>query len=316
MSNFAVIGGAGFIGSHFVDYLILNGHRVKVIDNLCSGTVSRIEQHLGRPEFDFKKLDVEDTSTLAQELKDIDVVIHLASNPDIARAATEPRIDFVQGTVLTESVLEAARNSGVNRILYASGSGVYGDVGSELLSEESAIKPISTYGASKAAGEHLLEAYSHMFGIRSLAFRFANVVGSRQTHGVGYDFLNRLEKDSSHLHILGNGKQSKAYVHVSDIVRGVLLASDKVTAEFDVFNISTPDFIDVNEIALIVMKELQIDPQGVDITYSGGDRGWKADVPVVRIDAGKITDLGWFPQYTSYAAIQRSIREMLETKFA
>jgi UDP-glucose 4-epimerase len=315
MSRYAVIGGAGFIGSHFVDHLIFNDHQVKVIDNLCSGTISRIEHHLNCSNFDFKNLNVEDTPALARELKGIDVVIHLASNPDIARAATDPRIDFVQGTVLTESVLEAARVSGVNLILYASGSGVYGDVGSEFLHENSAIKPISTYGASKAAGEHLLQAYSHMFGIRSFAFRFANVVGSRQTHGVGFDFLNRLEKDPSCLHILGNGKQSKSYVHVSDIVKGVLVASEKVTSEFDVFNISTPDFIDVNEIALIVMSELHIDPQSVSTTYSGGDRGWKADVPVVRIDAKKITDLGWLPKFSSHEAIRESIREMIQSKY-
>ena len=188
-------------------------------------------------------------------------------------------------------------------------------MGSELLSEDSPIKPISTYGASKAAGEHLLEAYSHMFGIKSLAFRFANVVGSRQTHGVGYDFLNRLTLDSSHLHILGNGKQSKSYVHVTDIVRGVLLASDKTCLDFDVFNISTPDFINVDEIANIVMEELQIDSQSVKITYSGGDRGWKADVPVVRINAGKILDLGWSPKFSSQEAIRESIREMIQSKY-
>ena len=315
MSRYAVIGGAGFIGSHFVDRLVFNNHQVKVIDNLCSGTISRIQHHLDRGAIDFKNLNVEDTADLARELKNIDVVIHLASNPDIARAATDPRIDFVQGTVLTESILEAARESGVNRILYASGSGVYGDVGSELLNEESPIQPISTYGASKAAGEHLLQAYSHMFGIKSLAFRFANVVGSRQTHGVGYDFLNRLEKDPSHLHILGNGKQSKSYVHVSDIVQGVLLASEKSYSNFDVFNISTSDFVDVNEIAIIVMKELGIDPQRVDITYSGGDRGWKADVPIVRIGAKKIYDLGWLPNFTSHEAMRESIREMMKLKY-
>ena len=315
MSRYAVIGGAGFIGSHFVDRLMLDDHQVKVIDNLCSGTLSRIKQHLNHNDFDFKNLDVQDTARLADELKDIDVVIHLASNPNIARAAIEPRIDFVQGTVLTESILEAARDSGVNRILYASGSGVYGDVGSEILNEESPVKPISTYGASKAAGEHLLQAYSHMFGIRSLAFRFANVVGSGQTHGVGYDFLNRLGNDARHLHILGNGKQSKSYVHVSDIVEGVLLASEKVSSDFDVFNISTSDFVDVNEIARIVMNELKIDPQSVDITYSGGDRGWKADVPVVRINAKKIVDLGWLPTFTSREAIRESIKEMINTKF-
>ena len=315
MSRYAVIGGAGFIGSHFVDRLMLDGYQVKVLDNLCSGTLSRIKQHLNHGNFDFKNLDVEDTAQLAHELKGIDVLIHLASNPDIARAAIEPRIDFVQGTVLTESILEAARASGVNQILYASGSGVYGDVGSELLNEGSPIKPISTYGASKAAGEHLLQAYSYMFGIRSLAFRFANVVGSRQTHGVGYDFLNRLGNDPSHLHILGNGKQSKSYVHVSDIVRGVLLASEKAYSDFDVFNISTSDFVDVNEIARIVMNELKIDPQTVDITYSGGDRGWKADVPVVRINAKKIVGLGWLPTFTSREAIRESIKEMINTKF-
>ena len=314
MSKYAVIGGAGFIGSHFVDHLIFSGHQVKVIDNLCSGTISRIEQHLNRREFDFKNLNVENTVAIAGELKDIDVVIHLASNPDIARAATDPRIDFIQGTVLTESVLEAARNSRVNRILYASGSGVYGDAGAELLSEDSPIKPISTYGASKAAGEHLLQAYSYMFGIRSLAFRFANVVGSRQTHGVGYDFLNRLETDPNRLHILGNGKQSKSYVHVSDIVKGVLLAAEKVTSDFDVFNISTQDFVDVNEIALIVMDELKLDPKSVELTYSGGDRGWKADVPVVRIDAKKILNLGWFPNFNSKEAIRESIKEMVVSK--
>jgi UDP-glucose 4-epimerase len=314
MSKYAVIGGAGFIGSHFVDHLIFSGHQVKVIDNLCSGTISRIEQHLNRREFDFKNLNVENTVAIAGELKDIDVVIHLASNPDIARAATDPRIDFIQGTVLTESVLEAARNSRVNRILYASGSGVYGDAGAELLSEDSPIEPISTYGASKAAGEHLLQAYSYMFGIRSLAFRFAHVVGSRQTHGVGYDFLNRLEKDPNRLHILGNGKQSKSYVHVSDIVKGVLLASEKVTSDFDVFNISTRDFVDVNEIALIVMDELKLDPKSVELTYSGGDRGWKADVPVVRINAKKIHNLGWFPNFNSKEAIRESIKEMIASK--
>jgi UDP-glucose 4-epimerase len=315
LSKYAVIGGAGFIGSHFVDHLISHDHQVKVIDNLCSGTISRIEQHSNSNNFEFHHMNIEDTPSLARALKDIDFVIHLASNPDIARAATDPRIDFIQGTVLTESVLEAARVSGVSKILYASGSGVYGDVGSELLKEESEIKPISTYGASKAAGEHLLQAYSHMFGIKCLAFRFANVVGSRQTHGVGYDFLNNLEKDPSCLHILGNGKQSKSYVHVSDIVRGVLLASEKVDSDFDVFNISTTDFVNVNEIALIVMDQLAIDPKSVEITYSGGDRGWKADVPVVRIDARKICNLGWIPKFNSYQALQDSIREMISSKY-
>ena len=314
MTCYAVIGGAGFIGSHFVDKLMETGHRVKVIDNLCSGSLSRIAQHLQSSNFEFVEINVEDTGRLVEAIKGSEIVIHFASNPDIARAAVEPRIDFVQGTVLTESVAEASRVTGVRQVLYASGSGVYGDMGDEVLSETSPLRPISTYGASKASGELLLESYSYMFEMQSIAFRFANVVGARQTHGVGYDFVNRLQKDKQNLHILGNGEQSKSYVHVSDIVKGVLLASDKVKSRFDVFNISTPDYITVNEISEIALDELNIDRNEIQITYSGGDRGWRADVPVVRINSEKISKMGWVPSHDSQEAIRVSIRELLSTQ--
>ncbi len=315
MTCYAVIGGAGFIGSHFVDKLMETGHSVKVIDNLCSGSLSRIAKHLQVSNFEFIEMNVEDTNLLVDAINGAEIVIHLASNPDIARAASEPRIDFTQGTVLTESVAEASRITGVGKILYASGSGVYGDKGKDILFEDFPLRPISTYGASKAAGELLLESYSYMFGIQSIAFRFANVVGARQTHGVGYDFVNRLEKDRTSLHILGNGEQSKSYVHVSDIVNGVLLASDKVQSKFDIFNISTSDYITVNEISEIAFEELDIDKNLIQMTYSGGDRGWRADVPIVRINADKISNIGWFPRYNSRDAIRESIREMISTPF-
>ena len=315
MTSYAVIGGAGFIGSHFVDKLLAGGHYVTVIDNLCSGSISRIQHHLSSSNFKFHNISIENTSLLVEALKNIEVVIHLASNPDIARAASDPRIDFVQGTVLTESVVEAARNVGIKQILYASGSGVYGDAGFEILRESSPLRPISTYGASKAAGEFLLESYSYMFGIRAIAFRFANVVGGRQTHGVGYDFLNRLRVDGTKLHILGDGLQSKSYVHVSDIISGVLLAADRTTLDYDVFNISTSDYVSVNEIAEAILLELKIKQSQVEISYSGGERGWKADVPIVRLDAEKIGKLGWTPKFTSRGAIQESIREMITSTY-
>lgn len=314
MTCYAVIGGAGFIGSHFVDKLVETGHGVKVIDNLCSGSLSRISRHFQASNFEFVEIDVEDTTRLVEAINGAEIVIHLASNPDIARAATDPRVDFVQGTVLTESVAEASRFTGVRKILYASGSGVYGDMGDTVLFENSPLRPISTYGASKASGELLLESYSYMFGIHAIAFRFANVVGARQTHGVGFDFVNRLKEDKKNLHILGNGEQSKSYVHVSDIVNGVLLASEKVQTRFDTFNISTPDYITVNEIAQIAFEELNIDKAQVHITYSGGDRGWSADVPVVRLNSDKISRIGWSHRYNSQEAVRVSIREISLTK--
>ena len=306
-----VTGGAGFIGSHFVQEL-LNRQvgLVRVVDNLCSGTLDHISEFQDNSDFDFRHFDVENSELLAEAMKGINVVIHLASNPDIAKAAREPRIDFMQGTVLTESVVEAARISGVETVLYASGSGVYGDAGDLVLTEESALKPISTYGASKLAGESLLASYAFMFGIKCLAFRFANVVGPKQTHGVGYDFIRRLKIDPTRLEILGDGLQSKSYIHVSDVVKAVLLADDSISEGFDVFNVSTNDQITVNEIALIAEKTLAIDPISVSHTFTGGDRGWKADVPVVKLSSDKIARLGWKPLLTSHEAIAESLRAM------
>jgi UDP-glucose 4-epimerase len=149
-----------------------------------------------------------------------------------------------------------------------------------------------------------------MFGMRCLAFRFANVVGPFQTHGVGYDFLRRLRKDPTQLSILGNGLQSKSYVYVTDIIQGVLLAEEKHGEGFDVFNISTPDAINVNEIAQITMKILEINPAGVALHYSGGDRGWKADVPIVRLSAEKLSSIGWKPKFDSLGAIAESVASM------
>ncbi len=168
---------------------------------------------------------------LVDAMKGCATVIHLASNPDIARATTEPAIDFDAGTFLTHRVVEAMRLSGARRILYASGSGVYGDLGDLIVDEDHGpLLPISTYGASKLAGEALISAYAHMFGLTGCVFRFGNVVGPHQTHGVGFDFIRRLLKDPSHLRILGDGRQSKSYVHVRDVIDAVLLAALRACA--------------------------------------------------------------------------------------
>src|SRR5260370_39390079 len=149
----------------------------------------------------------------------------LGSNPDTARAGKEPDIDFRQGTYLTNIVLEAMRRSGATRILYASGSGIYGDLGNQEAHENyGPLIPISTYGASKLAGEALIAAYCHMFDFGGRVFRFGNVVGPRQTHGVGFDFLRQLLANPRKLRILGDGTQSKPYIHVRDVIEAVLLA--------------------------------------------------------------------------------------------
>ncbi len=219
-----IVGGAGFIGSHFVTRLLESDsvETVVVYDNFTSGRQWHLATHTSDRRLQVKAGEVADFDGLRTAMAGADAVIHLASNPDIARAATQPAVDFDEGTFLTHRVVEAARQAEVGCILYASGSGVYGDLGHVEVSEDHGpLVPISTYGASKLAGEALIASYCHMFGMSGYAFRFGNVVGARQTHGVGYDFLRRLIDDVTQLTILGDGSQSKSYVHVSDVVDAV-----------------------------------------------------------------------------------------------
>lgn len=308
--HFTITGGAGFIGSHFTATLLEQGHSVLVIDNFCSGTREHINSFLSNKNFAFEFMSVEDTEKLAHLLVNTDTVIHLASNPDIARSMLEPRIDFIQGTALTESVVEAARRANVKNFLYASGSGVYGDAGGSILWETSELNPISTYGASKLAGESLLTSYSYMFGMKTLSFRFANVVGGMQTHGVGFDFLLKLKKNQNKLEILGDGNQTKSYVHVSDVISGVLTAFSKSVKLNDVFNVSTSDDLSVTEIAQLAISTRGLNPKAVELIYTGGNRGWKADVPVVRLNSNKLRNLGWEPKFTSRSAMQDALTKM------
>jgi UDP-glucose 4-epimerase len=256
--------------------------------------------------------DVKNLAALAEAMRDHDIVIHLASNPDIARAATEPAIDFDEGTLLTHNVVEAMRANSIPRILYASGSGVYGDIGETEADEDfGPLEPISTYGASKLAGETLISSYCHMFDLRGRVFRFGNVVGSRQTHGVGFDFVRRLLAEPQRLPILGDGSQSKSYIHVNDVIDAVLTAAAKTEQPFRAYNVATGDYITVTEIADLAVECVGLEPGSVEYEYTGGDRGWKGDVPVVRVDTSRIRSLGWQNAMGSGEALRESMLAML-----
>lgn len=254
--------------------------------------------------------DLKDLGPLTEAIAGSDIIFHFASNPDIAKAATQPDIDFWEGTYLTQNLLEAMRVAGVRRLIYASGSGVYGDTGETAVAETySPLRPISTYGASKLACEALICAYCHMFAMHGVAFRFANVVGPRQTHGVAYDFVRRLLRDPTRLEILGDGLQSKSYIHVDDVLDALLLLNDRGWQGFDVFNVATEDYVTVREIADLVARRLGL--SGVAYTFTGGRRGWKGDVPVVRFDTAKLRGLGWSHRRTSVEALVAAIDSMI-----
>jgi UDP-glucose 4-epimerase len=313
--RFFLAGGAGFIGSHFTDRLLSDRavRRVTLFDNFSSGRDWHYAHHSGDERLRVVRGDVKDLPALRDAMQGHDVVIHLASNPDIARAATEPDVDFHEGTFLTHNVVEAMRTTGAKRILYASGSGIYGDLGEhEVTEDHGPLLPISTYGASKLAGEALIGAYCHMSGLSACVFRFGNVVGPRQTHGVGFDFIRRLLKEPGRLEILGDGTQSKSYIHVSDVVDAVLLANEMCPKDFEAYNVATGDYISVREIAELALEVLQLPPGGTRFVFAGGARGWKGDVPVVRLDIRRIRALGWSCRRSTREALRSSMAEMVD----
>ena len=314
-----IVGGAGFIGSHFTDRLLAESgtEQVTLFDNFSSGREWHYEHNLEDPRLAVVRGDVGDLPMLTSAMKGHTAVIHLASNPDIAAAMKNPAIDFDQGTRLTQHVVEAMRRSGCNRVLYASGSGVYGDLGEmEGTEDYGPLVPVSTYGASKLAGEALISSYCFMFGISGCVFRFGNVVGPRQTHGVGFDFVRRLLADSTQLTILGDGLQSKPYVHVSDVVDAVVMAEARTREPFAAYNVATGDYITVREIAELACEVLSLEPGTTAFQFTGGDRGWKGDVPIVRLDTTRIRALGWSNLLSTREALRASLESMLSDSLA
>ena len=308
--KYFITGGAGFIGAHLTNRLLGLGHEVTVFDNFSNGFRWHFGANENHPKLRIVEADIEDAERLEAAIAGHDVVFHFASNADIARSSVEPDIDFTIGTLLTRCVLEAMRKTGVKRIAFTSGSGVYGDVPPAPIPEDyPKMIPVSTYGAQKLASEALISAYSFMFDMHGMVFRFANVVGPQQTHGVAYDFLRRLAKDPSRLKILGDGTQDKPYIHVQDVIDAFLLIEGDFRGGYEYHNVASEDSLTVREIADIVCAEMGLGEIPYDFT--GGNRGWKADVPFYRLNTEKIRGRGWSNQFNSRQAVTDSVTSMI-----
>jgi UDP-glucose 4-epimerase len=308
-----VTGGAGFIGSHLARRLLKSEktERVVVYDNFTSGQRRYLQALTSDGRLSVVEADLKDAGRVREAMDGCDTIFHLAANPDIAKAVTQPDIDFWEGTYLTQNVLEGMRQTGATRIFYTSGSGVYGeDPAVDFPEDHGPCIPISTYGASKLASESLIAAYCHMFGLVARVFRFANVVGPQQTHGVGYDFIHRLKDDSTALRILGDGSQTKSYIHVDDVLEAVFVVAANAINPYEVFNVATDDYVTVRQIADLAVAIAGLRPNEVRYDFTGGDRGWKGDVPVVRFDCSKIKALGWRNRRSSAEALSDAMNAM------
>lgn len=304
-----VTGGAGFIGSHLVDHLLKSGHEVKVYDNLSGGNLAFLRHHKNNKKFKFIKADLRDLKKLKKETRGIEMIYHLAANSDISKGILDPKIDFDQTIANTFNVLQAMKENGIKKLFYASGSGVYGDVGTTHTKENyGPLVPVSMYGATKLSAEAMIYAFSNFFDIQVWVLRPANIIGPRLTHGVVFDFIKKLKKDPKKLKILGDGKQSKSYLYVLDVIKGIDIVTKKARQKINIFNIASNSFITVNAIADIVAKEMKIKPRR---SWTGGKIGWKGDVAKVRIDNKKIEEIGWKPEYNSREAVQKTVRVVL-----
>ncbi|HEX3518575.1 MAG TPA: NAD-dependent epimerase/dehydratase family protein [Solirubrobacteraceae bacterium] len=307
MKRACVTGGAGFIGSNLVDRLSAQGVEVVIVDDFRTGRREFVQDALSRPGVRLVEGDVLDRDLLEQAVDGCDWVFHLQANADVRGGLDDPRRDLEQNTIATSNVLEAMRARGVRRIAFSSTGSVYGEP-EVFPTPEDAPFPLQTslYGASKLAGEGLIEAYATGYGFTGLICRFVSILGERYTHGHVFDFYCALKRDPIRLRVLGDGRQEKSYLYVQDCVAAILAAVDRHQDEpgAHIYNLGTEETIVVDESVGIITEHLSLSPQ---IEHTGGRRGWTGDSPLIQLDTSRIRALGWRPTLTIQQAVVRTL---------
>ena len=303
-----VTGGAGFIGSHMVDRLLGEGYDVKVIDNLRCGTTKNVTQHIGSPRFEFVETDMTDQAGVLDAVKGCHVVFHFAAQATIQHSIDNHYGDLNENVYGMVNLLEAMNIHKVKNLVFSSSSAIYGAASVIPTPESYMPTQTSLYGASKISGEAFAQAFGEFSGTRTWAFRFANVVGERCRRGVIWNFVHKLLDNPKKLEILGDGKQSKEYVHVSDVVEGMLKAYKSGPPQS--YNVGHPTQTTVDEVADTVIDEMGL----TDVTkvHAGGKQGWTGDNPNCVLSIERLKSLGWSPKVSSDEAIRRTARWTLE----
>jgi len=317
-SKVLVTGGAGFIGSHLVDRLMINGQNVTVLDNLSNGNLKNLQRWSENEHFRFIKGDLKKPSDIKEAVKNIDVVFHLAANPEIRVGETDPSIHFQENLLATFNLLEAVRkSSSAKTFVFFSTSTVYGEATILPTPEDYGPSiPISTYGASKLGCEALASSYAHTFGLHTLILRIANVVGSRTNHGVIIDFIHKLKTNPKKLEILGDGTQKKSYLYIEDFIDAIIHVTSRFLDDkkkVDIYKVGSVDQIEVKKIAEIVAEEMNL--RDIKFVFTGGvngGRGWPGDVKIMLLSIDKLMKTGWKPKYNSEKAVRLAVKAILK----
>jgi UDP-glucose 4-epimerase len=305
-----ITGGAGFIGSHLADALIAGGHEVTAVDNLSLGSEDNIAHLRGNLQFRFQCLELLDESALSRlfAAERFDAVFHLAANSDIACSHNNPDVDRDNTFATTYAVLKALREHGVEQLIFASTSAIYGELRGSLREDSGPLLPVSHYGAGKLASEAFIASFAANYGFRTWIIRFPNVVGGRATHGVIRDFIDKLRRHPEKLEVLGDGRQNKPYLHVRDLVAAILLIWQRTADRVNIVNVGVESRTTVKRIAELVIEEMGIP---ATIRYTGGIRGWIGDVPEFHYSLDRIHGLGWRARTGSDGAVRLAVREIL-----
>jgi UDP-glucose 4-epimerase len=311
-----VVGGAGFIGSHLCGKLASLNSRLTILDNLSTGHNEHLAAILQKYKGNMKFLKGDCTKPLdvRKAIRDVDVIIHLAANPEVRLELNDPKVCFRQNVYATYVLMEVLRRARcVRSLVFASSSTVYGDASDFPTSESyGPLKPISTYGASKLASEALISSYTYTYGLNSTILRLANVIGPGSHHGVIPDFISKLRKNKRQLEILGDGTQCKSYLYIDDCVDAILRVSEESNSQVEIFNVGSEDWTTVSRIAEIVVEELGLEK--VNFAFTGGldgGRGWKGDVKKMLLDVSRLKALGWKPMYKSEEAVRQTTKRVL-----
>ncbi len=304
-----VTGGAGFIGSHLVDELLSRGAEVAILDNFSTGRMqflSAAEKH----RLKIVRGDVLDPAAVRDAMKDCDFVFHFQANADVRGGKDHTRVDLDQNTIATWNVLEAMRVAGVSQIAFASSATVYGEPEIFPTPENCPLIQTSLYGASKLAGEAMIQAYCEYFDMRCFIYRFVSWIGERYSHGIVFDLMRKLQSDRTRLPLLGDGTQQKSYLYVKDGVNGVMLGIEKAGDRKNIFNLGHDYFVTVVDVVKIVLDELGL--KDVALEFAGGKRGWLGDSPLVHLDTSKMKSMGWKPDVSIEEGLRRTVRYLKE----
>ena len=309
-----ITGGAGFIGSYIAEKLVENGTDTKVIDNLVTGKKENLSKCFDQDNFSFLEYDLGNLDGIEDHLGDTDILFHFAADPEVRTGYSKPEDSFEQNIVNTFNLLQKIKQSKIKKIVFASSSSVYGDAKIIPTNEEyGPLSPISHYGASKLACEAMVSSFCHNYNIEGVILRLANVIGLRGRHGLIWDLVHKLKINQDELELLGDGKQTKSFIHISDAINGIFSSLNNLQDKVEVFNLGSEDSVEIMDVAKIVCKNMGLNEIKINLTGGVDDgRGWKGDIKIAHLDISKLKNLGWRPKLSSLEAADVTSQEIID----